>query len=177
MLERSYEQIYASSKYQTNREQKYSETETRSYIRLISNCLSLTVLLTPIRQRTYTKVTFSARHYLSTPDLKPTMQKIRKIQKSFSEQQAIFKPLVQQTKRLHTRFNLSRMEIKHLCNRTYYWSVKTTNMIQMTNRVIHPILICTRYQFINLFEPDTYAENTIKRAAKLATVSFRFVAR
>ena len=52
------------------------------------------------------------------------------------------------------------MEMKHLCNRTYYWPVKTTNMIQMTNRVIHPILICTRYQFINLFEPDTYAENT-----------------
>ena len=30
----------------------------------------------------------------------------------------------------------------------------------MTNRVIHPISIPTRYQCINLFEPDTYAENT-----------------
>jgi len=78
---------------------------------------------------------------------------------------------------VYTRFNLTRMEIRHLCNRTYYWSVQTIDATLMTNRVIHPIFICTRYQFINLFEPDTYAENIIKRAAKLAVVSFRFVAR
>jgi len=116
-------------------------------------------ILIPICYKTYTKVTFSARHYLSMPDLKPTMQKICKYSTAFQNSMQ-FSNRKFRKRNVCTRFNLSRMEIKHLCNRTYYWSVKTTNMIQMTNRVIHPILICTRYQFINLFRPDTYAENT-----------------
>ena len=129
MLERTYEQIYASSKYQTNREQKYSETENRSYIRLISNCLSLTVLLTPICQRTYTKVTFSARHYLSMPDLKPTMQKNAKYRAAFHHSKQVSNPQFRK-RNMYTRFNLSWKEIKHLCNRTSYWSVKTLTRLK-----------------------------------------------
>ena len=49
-------------------ESKNTVKQNNFYIRLISNCLSLTKLLTPICYRTYTKVTFSARHYSSMPD-------------------------------------------------------------------------------------------------------------